>query len=132
MRSTASITAFDNDGSLAAIKPVITQVRPSLTERPPLATSSLSSTTLIQPSVPRTPTTLLQAQSLPTHLPNPSQTTNNPIKVDIVLDETTTLKDSHDISESLQYVLESVPGVERAWVHTDYKRINLPSHMEQM
>jgi len=53
------------------------------------------------------------------------------VEVDIVLDEDMSLKDSHDVSESLQYVLESVPGVERAFVHTDYKRINLPSHMEQ-
>lgn len=53
------------------------------------------------------------------------------LEVDIVLDEDMSLKDSHDVSESLQYVLESVPGVERAFVHTDYKRINLPSHMEQ-
>lgn len=46
-----------------------------------------------------------------------------------MLDEEMRLRDSHDVQESLQYVLESVPGVERAWVHTDYKRENLPSHM---
>lgn len=53
------------------------------------------------------------------------------VEVDIVLDEDITLKDSHDLSESLQYVLESVPNVDRAFVHTDYKRENLPSHMNQ-
>lgn len=31
------------------------------------------------------------------------------VEVDIVLDEHTTLRDSHDLGESLQYVLESVP-----------------------
>ena len=31
------------------------------------------------------------------------------VEVDIVLDEQTTLRDSHDLGESLQYVLESVP-----------------------
>lgn len=31
-------------------------------------------------------------------------------EVDIVLDEQTTLRDSHDLGESLQYVLESVPN----------------------
>lgn len=31
------------------------------------------------------------------------------VEVDIVLDEGTSLRDSHDIGESLQYVLESVP-----------------------
>ena len=53
------------------------------------------------------------------------------VEVDVVLDEGTTLKDSHDLGESLQYVLESVPMVDRAFVHLDYKRWNLPTHMEQ-
>lgn len=53
------------------------------------------------------------------------------VEVDIVLEEQMSLKDSHDLSESLQYVLESVPTVDRAFVHSDYKRENLPSHMNQ-
>jgi divalent metal cation (Fe/Co/Zn/Cd) transporter len=53
------------------------------------------------------------------------------VEVDIVLDEHTSLKDSHDLSESLQYVLESVPIVDRAFVHADYLTVNLPSHMDQ-
>jgi cation diffusion facilitator family transporter len=53
------------------------------------------------------------------------------VEVDIVLDEDTSLKDSHDLSESLQYVLESVPTVDRAFVHADYLAINLPTHMNQ-
>ncbi|KAL1302294.1 hypothetical protein AAFC00_002711 [Neodothiora populina] len=53
------------------------------------------------------------------------------IEVDIVLDEGMSLRDSHDLGESLQYVLESVPGVERAFVHQDYASWNLPSHMVQ-
>ena len=53
------------------------------------------------------------------------------VEVDIVLEENMSLKDSHDLSESLQYVLESVPSVDRAFVHADYKRENLPSHMNQ-
>lgn len=53
------------------------------------------------------------------------------VEVDIVLDSEMSLQDSHDLGESLQYVLESVPGVERAFVHADYKRVNLPSHMKQ-
>lgn len=53
------------------------------------------------------------------------------VEVDIVLAEDTNLRDSHDLSESLQYVLESVPTVDRAFVHCDYKRENLPSHMDQ-
>jgi cation diffusion facilitator family transporter len=35
------------------------------------------------------------------------------VEVDLVLDEGTTLRDSHDLGESLQYVLESVPYVDR-------------------
>ncbi|KAF1346517.1 cation diffusion facilitator 10 [Delphinella strobiligena] len=53
------------------------------------------------------------------------------VEVDIVLDEGMSLRDSHDLGESLQYVLESVPGVERAFVHQDYASWNLPSHMQQ-
>lgn len=53
------------------------------------------------------------------------------VEVDIVLDEKTSLRDSHDLAESLQYVLESVPTVDRAFVHTDYLETNIPSHMNQ-
>ncbi|KAL8784518.1 MAG: hypothetical protein Q9213_003922 [Squamulea squamosa] len=53
------------------------------------------------------------------------------VEVDIVLDENMTLRDSHDLGESLQYVLESVPSVDRAFVHMDYASWNLPSHMQQ-
>ena len=53
------------------------------------------------------------------------------VEVDVVLDEGMTLRDSHDLGESLQYVLESVPSVDRAFVHLDYKGYNLPSHLEQ-
>lgn len=53
------------------------------------------------------------------------------VEVDIVLDENIALRDSHDLAESLQYVLESVPTVDRAFVHTDYADWNLPSHMNQ-
>ncbi|KAB8349433.1 hypothetical protein FH972_023460 [Carpinus fangiana] len=53
------------------------------------------------------------------------------VEVDIVLDEEMSLRDSHDLGESLQYVLESVPGVERAFVHADYLSVNIPTHMKQ-
>lgn len=52
-------------------------------------------------------------------------------EVDIILDQDMPLKDSHDLAESLQYVLESVPFVDRAFVHTDYIDKNLPTHMAQ-
>ncbi|KAL9006997.1 MAG: hypothetical protein Q9188_000285 [Gyalolechia gomerana] len=53
------------------------------------------------------------------------------VEVDVVLDENMSLRDSHDLGESLQYVLESVPTVDRAFVHLDYASWNLPSHMQQ-
>ncbi|KAF2115035.1 cation efflux family-domain-containing protein [Lophiotrema nucula] len=53
------------------------------------------------------------------------------VEVDIVLDEGMSLRDSHDLGESLQYVLESVPYVDRAFVHMDYAAYNLPTHMSQ-
>ncbi|CCD67011.1 Cation efflux protein cytoplasmic domain-containing protein [Caenorhabditis elegans] len=42
------------------------------------------------------------------------------VEVHIVLDENMILKESHDISETLQSNIESLPEVERAFVHTDY------------
>ncbi|KAJ4353710.1 uncharacterized protein N0V89_005440 [Didymosphaeria variabile] len=53
------------------------------------------------------------------------------VEVDIVVDENISLRDSHDLGESLQYVLESVPYVDRAFVHIDYAGYNLPTHMSQ-
>ncbi|KAF7191756.1 Metal tolerance protein 3 [Pseudocercospora fuligena] len=53
------------------------------------------------------------------------------VEVDIVLDEDISLRDSHDLGESLQYVIESVPTVDRAFVHMDYADYNLPSHLAQ-
>ncbi|KAL8688984.1 MAG: hypothetical protein Q9224_004752 [Gallowayella concinna] len=53
------------------------------------------------------------------------------VEVDVVVDENMALRDSHDLGESLQYVLESVPSVDRAFVHLDYASWNLPSHMQQ-
>lgn len=53
------------------------------------------------------------------------------VEVDIVVDENTPLRDSHDLGESLQYVLESIPFVDRAFVHIDYTGYNLPTHMSQ-
>ncbi|KAI1810539.1 hypothetical protein GGS20DRAFT_589429 [Poronia punctata] len=53
------------------------------------------------------------------------------VEADVILDASTTLRDSHDLSESLGYVLESVPIVDRAFVHADYASYNLPTHMEQ-
>jgi divalent metal cation (Fe/Co/Zn/Cd) transporter len=71
------------------------------------------------------------------------------VEVDIVVDEHTSLRDSHDLGESLQYVLgksfsdsynlysfanvltESVPYVDRAFVHIDYTDYNFPTHMSQ-
>ena len=44
----------------------------------------------------------------------------NIVEVDIVLPETMTLHETHDISESLQIRLEELEGVERAYVHADY------------
>ncbi|KAL7932188.1 hypothetical protein V8C35DRAFT_307636 [Trichoderma chlorosporum] len=51
------------------------------------------------------------------------------VEVDIVLSAITPLKDSHDLSEVLTYFLESVPIVDRAFVHVDYLSYNAPTHM---
>ncbi|KAL5615486.1 hypothetical protein BROUX41_005531 [Berkeleyomyces rouxiae] len=51
------------------------------------------------------------------------------VEVDIVLPSHTPLKDSHDLSEVLTYFLESVPIVDRAYVHVDYLPYHQPTHI---
>lgn len=48
------------------------------------------------------------------------------VEVDIVLPPHMELRESHDISEELQIKLESLPGVERAFVHADYETSHKP------
>lgn len=50
------------------------------------------------------------------------------VEVDIVMDERMNLKDTHDVAEALQMKLESLPNVERAYVHVDYETSHAPEH----
>uniref|UniRef100_A0A6B2L8J1 Uncharacterized protein n=1 Tax=Arcella intermedia TaxID=1963864 RepID=A0A6B2L8J1_9EUKA len=43
------------------------------------------------------------------------------VEIDIVLPEDMKLKEAHDIGESLQYKIEKLPGIERAFVHLDFE-----------
>lgn len=51
------------------------------------------------------------------------------VEVDIILDEKVNQRDSHDIAEGLQYAIETLPFVERAFVHLDYRRGNFSGHL---
>ncbi|CAF1201035.1 unnamed protein product [Adineta ricciae] len=42
------------------------------------------------------------------------------VEVEVILPETMSLKEAHDIGDGLQTKLESIPEVERAFVHLDY------------
>ncbi len=48
------------------------------------------------------------------------------VEVHIVLDQDMRLKEAHDISEALQLNIESLPEVERAFVHVDYEFFHKP------
>jgi len=50
------------------------------------------------------------------------------VEVDIVLPPEMPLKETHDIGEALQIKLESLPSVERAFVHVDYEGSHKPEH----
>ena len=50
------------------------------------------------------------------------------VEVDIVMDPNETLRATHDIAEELQTKLESLPDVERAYVHVDYETTHKPEH----
>ncbi|KAK9428249.1 hypothetical protein V1505DRAFT_228116 [Lipomyces doorenjongii] len=48
------------------------------------------------------------------------------VEVDIVMDPNETLQTTHDVSDALQTKLESLPNVERAFVHVDYETTHKP------
>ncbi|KAL5115717.1 hypothetical protein ACEQ8H_006429 [Pleosporales sp. CAS-2024a] len=50
------------------------------------------------------------------------------VEVDIVMDPEETLRATHDVAEELQIKLESLPDVERAYVHVDYETDHRPEH----
>ncbi|GLJ08315.1 hypothetical protein SUGI_0086360 [Cryptomeria japonica] len=50
------------------------------------------------------------------------------VEVDIVLPSDMPLQQAHDIGEALQEKLESLPDIERAFVHLDYEYTHRPEH----
>ena len=50
------------------------------------------------------------------------------VEVDVVMDGRGTLRVSHDVAEALQMKLESLPSVERAYVHVDFETSHKPEH----
>lgn len=54
------------------------------------------------------------------------------VEIDLVFnidDMNLTFKDCHDIAEALQYAVETLPTVERAYVHIDYMEGNFKGHL---
>lgn len=49
-------------------------------------------------------------------------------EVDVVMDPDKSLQETHDVAEDLQFKLESLPDVERAYVHVDYETDHKPEH----
>jgi cation diffusion facilitator family transporter len=50
------------------------------------------------------------------------------VEVDIVLPRDMPLEEAHDVGEKLQEKLESLPEIERAFVHLDYECTHKPEH----
>lgn len=50
------------------------------------------------------------------------------MEVDIVMDANNSLRETHDVAEELQTKLESLPKVDRAYVHVDYETTHAPEH----
>jgi divalent metal cation (Fe/Co/Zn/Cd) transporter len=50
------------------------------------------------------------------------------VEVDIVLPREMPLQQAHDIGESLQFRIEELDSVERAFVHLDYETGHKPEH----
>lgn len=53
------------------------------------------------------------------------------VEVDVILKDGLSLRDSHDLGEALQYAIETLPFVERAFVHLDYRMGNFTGHIER-
>lgn len=53
------------------------------------------------------------------------------VEADIVLSHKTSLRISHNVAESAQYCLESLTGVERAYVHVDVTYNKLSGHFDR-
>lgn len=54
------------------------------------------------------------------------------VEIDVVFDTENFdlgFKDAHDIAEALQYAIETLPNVERAFVHIDYMEGNFKGHL---
>lgn len=50
------------------------------------------------------------------------------VEVDVVMAPDQTLRHTHDVAEELQTKLESLPDVERAYVHIDFETSHKPEH----
>jgi divalent metal cation (Fe/Co/Zn/Cd) transporter len=51
------------------------------------------------------------------------------VEVDVVIDPKETVQIAHDVAEELQTKLESLPNVERCFVHIDYETSHKPEHV---
>lgn len=49
-------------------------------------------------------------------------------EVDVVIDANESVQVAHDVAEELQMKLESLPTVERCYVHIDYETSHKPEH----
>ena len=49
-------------------------------------------------------------------------------EVDVVIDPNETVEVAHDVAETLQIKLESLPNVERCYVHIDFETSHKPEH----
>jgi divalent metal cation (Fe/Co/Zn/Cd) transporter len=50
------------------------------------------------------------------------------VEIDVLLPPDISLPKSHDICESIQYCIESLEGISRAYVHADYNAKNPSGH----
>jgi cation diffusion facilitator family transporter len=50
------------------------------------------------------------------------------VEVDVVMNPESSLRATHDVAEELQIKLESLPDIERAYVHVDYETTHKPEH----
>ncbi|KAK7753108.1 hypothetical protein SLS62_004839 [Diatrype stigma] len=49
-------------------------------------------------------------------------------EVDVVMNPDASLRATHDVAEELQFKLEDLPDIERAYVHVDYETSHKPEH----
>lgn len=91
----------------------------------------VNNTLLYNRELLRTPSLAMTHSPLITAIDTVHAYTSGPrllLEVDVVMEASESLRATHHVADALQTKLESLPDVERAYVHVDYEMTHKPKH----